>query len=131
MGNQLKAVFVFGSVAANMAKPESDIDILIVCRDNEVAKTAMEEMPGKFLSNKMAPRVMETGYFEDVSLAKSEAGRPNLDGAIPIFGKDYALRHQKCWRLPSRRTIIQRYLNPKSERFRLNPRKRFAFQRPR
>jgi len=35
MGDNLKAVFVYGSVAANMATPESDIDLFVVCHDDE------------------------------------------------------------------------------------------------
>lgn len=35
LGSNLKAVFVVGSVAANMALPESDIDLVVVCEEGK------------------------------------------------------------------------------------------------
>lgn len=113
MGNNLKAVFVYGSVAANMAVPRSDIDVLAVYRDNEFAKKVMETSMFNprwlQLTNKIRLSQIEEGYFKDINFIRSGAGRMLLEGAIPIFGKEYAMQHPNSWRFPNAQTIRERY----------------------
>lgn len=114
MGERLKAIFVCGSVAANMAKPESDIDVLIICRDNEIAKSALETMWAdptyKFHKILQSLSIIETGYFEDIRFKNSPGGKRFSDGVIPVFGKKYATQHRNCWNYPNRETIKKRYI---------------------
>ncbi len=112
MGENLKAVFVCGSVAANMAVPKSDIDVVIVCRGNEHVKNAMAPLLSNARSLQLISKIrwfpIEEGPFKDINFRRA-AGRMLLKGAIPVFGKEYAMQHPNSWRYPNAETIRGRY----------------------
>ncbi len=115
MGPNLKAVFVYGSVAANMATPEADIDVLVVCRNCKGTQTAIKTIRAKpltlkQLTNEIHMFPLEDGYFADVRcMHNSKLGKILLGGAIPIFGKEYAMQHQGSWNFPNAKTIKKKY----------------------
>jgi len=127
-GTSLRAVFVVGSTAANVATQTSDLDLVVVSDkqfDADAINNAIKHT--KFCPNfmvmtssefegiqshiwppKTRPSENEGSTIKDINVALLK--KVLADGAIPIFGKEYASTHKSSWAFPNLRTIRERYV---------------------
>ena len=132
-GDNLKAVFVAGSVADNMALPESDIDIMIVRSIPDIDRSnarsinqivsdlkiikLKDEFKTKYKKT-IDTALIESSFFETLNKKpmipiRLEPVRDALiyalsHGVIPIFGdKEYLARtfKEKSWSFPNIKAI--------------------------
>ena len=137
-GPKLKAVFVTGSVAANVAKPDSDIDLIVVYSRGEprkgMSREELEKLVEEDWKREGSPSVLKksfalrhgstVNYFllEDKIFEKIGRGvvlpigfKPFVDalhdGAVPIFGaRKYLQKHSgRSFAFPSLPSIRDRY----------------------
>jgi len=126
LGKGLKAVFVVGSVAANMATPDTDIDIVAVC-DN-AGRDPRYPKAGKVYSRQRLDKKnqihffwVDTKTFEDPGndwlVRRWPAGDALREMALPIFGdKEYLQKFAgKSYNLPNRERVLGKYVLLKPE----------------
>ena len=123
LGDDLKAVFVVGSVAANMAHKESDLDFIVVGKEYEATRAGIRQVKESLNLHGAAEFIaVDMNDFENLSRIKDldvNRGSVNLvkmdnlgmiknltsigtaylvlkDGAVPVFGRGYATAHKDC-----------------------------------
>lgn len=125
-GSNLKAVFAAGSVAADLAAEPSDVDMVAVLgRVNPFVRIKQAVKPKLNIKGKevsffpISAREFES--YKAYNHPKSFLGRMRymlnssastdmlLDGAVPVFGREYAIKHRDCWNYPNIKTIKKRY----------------------
>jgi len=106
-GKRLNAVFVYGSVAMNMAKPDSDIDVAVILgnpsdKDFEITEGLLNRRINSEMQLVIIPKqTFEMGLFTYLQR-----------GAIPIFGeKEYLKKFSAVFKYPSLEGIKRTYLN--------------------
>ena len=120
LGDNLKAVFVVGSVASNVALPNSDIDLLVVLQKCDyTVKQRINQFIPKVATHISSPintiLPIDAESFESVKHNREITDHWGfhdnmlLTGSIPIFGKDYAMAHRDCWNLPRSESIKRKY----------------------
>ncbi|HZX33984.1 MAG TPA: nucleotidyltransferase domain-containing protein [archaeon] len=128
-GSGLRAVFVCGSVAANLALPDSDIDMVTVVDNHSEANTKLVDELFKtkqYSSLPMGNFIIPTENFEAIreSPTPEECEKKPIlkywprikrlleDGAVPVFGgKNYLKKFLGVsFNYPSRKKIMARLL---------------------
>jgi len=125
-GNDVKAVFAGGSLAANIAIENSDIDMVVVGNDTKAMRSGIDAILHGALTakEKLSLWVISAETFEDYGTSRTLWRRflRDLRGhvhipelmlrcALPVFGQKYANMHKNCWRRPNLKTIKKKYLN--------------------
>ena len=139
LGDELKSVFVGGSVAANMARSNSDIDFVFVCLDYERARKIMRRvLEEKLLPNRIDFKIIGASDFEAFTSLRAMRKEQQFSwfaehclpdelkfedalrsherlthGAIPVYGKEYAYHNRRSWVLPNMSSIRKRYVGEK------------------
>ena len=120
-GKDLIAVFVTGSVAAKMASQSSDIDLVVISNSKKRTENERRKVHSatdlNLIQKKVSHHVgvLSREVFENPNgkkmLNDSVLLKQVMDGAIPIFGKEYAQKNLSFWRPPKRKTIRVKYKN--------------------
>ncbi|MBI2529650.1 MAG: hypothetical protein HYW05_00720 [Candidatus Diapherotrites archaeon] len=117
-GDNLRTVLAVGSVAAGMVKLDSDIDLIAVCKDSGAVSKHDPALSYEFYDKTKEKIVMASVNEMDFKSHGRHDTKKILsimrlfDGAVPVFGKEYALKHKNCWRYPNLKTIKRRYSPP-------------------
>ena len=136
LGDDLKAVFVVGSVAANMAHKESDLDFIVVGKNYhgthegiwQVRESMKLQGTTEFIAVDMND-FEKLSRVKDLDVAKAHLALVKMDqlrrirnltsigtaylvlrnGAVPVFGREYATVHKDCWHFPELESIRKIY----------------------
>ncbi len=122
LGKDLKAVFVTGSVAANMANPRSDIDIVVIVKNPDhyfhfpTAERIFRKCAATGGEHNIDFFVVDTKTFgnpgKDRIVQKWPAGYAMQKGALPIFGDRKYLQRLagKFYNLPNKERVLGKYV---------------------
>ncbi|MDO8647525.1 MAG: nucleotidyltransferase domain-containing protein [Candidatus Diapherotrites archaeon] len=129
-GNDLKAVYVAGSVASNMAVPGSDIDMALILEKNGPNVEKCHELR-IFLFEKLG-QIFHISAWSPESF-KNGIKRGDVKGIIPLFERENYLSSiaRAHGLFPKREEIIDRYGNAKKDISKRMPFKRSTTGRKR
>lgn len=114
-GEDLRAIFVAGSVGSNLALHDSDIDVvMIVGADKEVdvkSNPKVAEILQRFNKGKPKDKVHLLGVkFKDILALRGQTGI--LQAAVPIFGSKTFIKwaqEKGVFQFPDRESIRREY----------------------